>query len=233
MQNGAERLIKFIKESKKKTPLKVYVNNINDKKISEDIKVFGEGNSKILFGEQELIFEFLDKNKDVEVIEIEIDRRNSAVPMLNLSNINARIEKGAIIRDQVKIGDNSVIMMGAVINIGAEIGRETMIDMNAVIGGRAIIGKRCHVGAGAVLAGVIEPPSATPVIIEDDVLIGANAVVLEGVKVGRGSIIAAGAVVLEDVLEESVVAGIPARVIKKVDSKAKDKSIMINALREL
>lgn len=66
-----------------------------------------------------------------------------------------------------------------------------MIDMGAVLGGRATVGKNCHVGAGAVLAGVVEPASATPVIIEDDVLIGANAVVIEGVRVGKGAVIAA------------------------------------------
>ena len=47
-----------------------------------------------------------------------------------------------------------------------------------------------HVGAGAVLAGVIEPPSASPVVIDDNVLIGANAVILEGVHVGEGAIVA-------------------------------------------
>ena len=91
-----------------------------------------------------------------------------------------RIEPGAIIRDQVEIGDNAVIMMGAVINIGAVIGEGTMIDMGVVLGGRAIVGKHCHIGAGTVLAGVVEPASATPVIVEDNVMIGANAVVLEG-----------------------------------------------------
>ena len=70
-------------------------------------------------------------------------------------------------------------MMNATINIGAVIGEGSMIDMNAVLGGRATVGKNCHVGAGAVLAGVIEPPSAKPVIVEDDVVIGANVVVLE------------------------------------------------------
>ena len=64
-------------------------------------------------------------------------------------------------------------MMGAVINIGAVVGAGTMIDMGAVLGGRATVGARCHVGAGAVLAGVVEPASATPVIVEDGVLIGA------------------------------------------------------------
>ena len=50
-----------------------------------------------------------------------------------------------------------------------------MIDMGAVLGGRATVGKNCHIGAGTVLAGVVEPASATPVIIEDNVMIGANA----------------------------------------------------------
>ena len=92
---------------------------------------------------------------------------------------------------------------------------------------------RCHVGAGAVLAGVIEPASAKPVVVEDDVLIGANAVLLEGVRVGRGAVVAAGAVVLSDVAPDTVVAGIPARVIKQKDAKAADKTALVEALREL
>ena len=95
--------------------------------------------------------------------------------------------------------------MGAIINIGAEIGEKTMIDMGAILGGRATVGKNCHIGAGTVLAGVIEPPSADPVIVEDDVVIGANAVVLEGVRVGQGAVVAAGAIVINDVEPYTVV----------------------------
>ena len=164
---------------------------------------------------------------------IENDCRNSAVPLLDLKDIQARIEPGAIIRDQVEIGNNAVIMMGAIINIGAVIGDNTMIDMGAVLGGRATVGKNCHIGAGAVLAGVVEPASATPVIVEDDVLIGANAVVIEGVHIGKGSVVAAGAVVIEDVPENVVVAGTPARVIKQKDQKATDKTALVQALRSL
>lgn len=108
-----------------------------------------------------------------------------------------------------------------------------MIDMNATLGGRVQVGKMCHVGAGAVLAGVIEPPSALPVVIEDDVVIGANAVVLEGVRVGKGAVIAAGAIVIEDVPENAVVAGVPARIIKMVDEKTKSKTIIVEGLRDL
>lgn len=164
---------------------------------------------------------------------MENDCRNSAVPLLDKKYINARIEPGACIRDQVEIGDNAVIMMGAIINIGAIIGEGTMIDMGAVLGGRATVGKHCHIGAGAVLAGVIEPASATPVIVEDDVLIGANAVVIEGVHIGRNAVVAAGAVVIEDVPANSVVAGCPARVIKEKDAKATEKTELVDALRSL
>jgi tetrahydrodipicolinate N-acetyltransferase len=108
-----------------------------------------------------------------------------------------------------------------------------MIDMNVVVGGRGTIGKNCHIGAGAVIAGVIEPPSAKPVVIEDDVVIGANAVILEGVRVGKGAVVAAGAVVTKDVPPNSVVAGTPARVIKSIDSQTRSKTEVIQALREL
>ncbi len=95
----------------------------------------------VLFGdwkEVEPLLANLTENVDYVV---EQDGRNSAVPLLDKRNINARIEPGAIIRDQVTIGDNAVIMMGAVINIGAEIGPGTMIDMGAILGGRATVGK--------------------------------------------------------------------------------------------
>ena len=108
-----------------------------------------------------------------------------------------------------------------------------MVDMGAVLGGRAIVGAHCHVGAGAVLAGVVEPASATPVVIEDDVMIGANAVVIEGVRVGAGAVVAAGAVCVEDVPAGAVVAGCPARVIKMKDDKTAGKTALVDALRAL
>lgn len=154
--------------------------------------------------------------------------------MLDLTHINARIEPGAMIRDNVTIGDHAVIMMGAIINIGAAIGEGTMIDMGAILGGRAQVGKNCHIGAGAVLAGVIEPPSASPVIIEDDVLIGANAVVVEGVHIGKGAVVGAGSIVLNDVPANAVVAGNPARIIKHEKNDAtKEKTQLMEDLRNL
>ncbi len=229
---NANEIIEYIRTSQKKTPVKVYVWEEQPVPFP-NCREFpaGEG-CKIVFGDWTDVKPVLEGNR-FRHLEIENDCRNSAIPMLDKKDIPARIEPGAIIREQVQIGANAVIMMGAILNIGAVVGEGSMIDMGAVLGGRATVGNHCHVGAGAVLAGVIEPASATPVVIEDDVLIGANAVVIEGCRVGRGSVIAAGAVVVEDIPAGVVAAGCPARVIKPVDSKTAGKTALVQALREL
>jgi tetrahydrodipicolinate N-acetyltransferase len=227
-------IINYISNSVKKTPAKVYLSGEMDKINFGKLDFYGDKGWGILFCEQSEFIEFYEKNKShIKKYKIEIDRRNSAIPLADLTKYKARIEPGAVIRDLVEIGDNCVIMMGAVLNIGAVIGEKTMIDMNVVVGGRAVVGKNCHIGAGAVLAGVIEPPSAEPVIIGDDVLIGANAVVLEGVKVGNGAVIAAGSVVVKDVEPYTVMAGVPAKPLKKVDEKTKAKTQLMETLRKL
>ena len=229
----AEEIIAYIGSAEKKTPVKVYVNERSPIDYGA-AKVFGEGRSKVIFGDWRDLGPILSANAErIADIEIENDRRNSAIPLLDLKSISARIEPGAIIREQVTIGETAVIMMGAILNIGAVVGPGTMIDMGAVLGGRATVGARCHVGAGAVLAGVIEPASATPVIVEDNVLIGANAVVIEGVHIGEGAVVAAGAVVIEDVPAGAVVAGCPARVIKMKDEGTTLKTALQDTLRNL
>lgn len=228
----AQEIIRYIAEAEKKTPVKLYVNEKEPIDYGS-AAVFGDA-SKIVFGDWKELAPIIEANRDkIADIVIENNCRNSAIPMLDMKNITARIEPGAIIREQVQIGKNAVIMMGAIINIGAVIGDGTMIDMGAVLGGRATVGNNCHIGAGAVLAGVIEPASAKPVIVEDGVLVGANAVVIEGVHIGRNAVVAAGAVVVEDVPDNMVVAGCPARIIKEKDEKTTLKSALEESLRNL
>ena len=231
---NAQEIIEYIRTSEKKTPVKVYVWESAPVEFP-GCKVFlAAPGQKIVFGDWKNVAPALEAGKDaITHVEIENNCRNSAIPMLDVKDIPARIEPGAIIREQVQIGKNAVIMMGAIINIGAVIGDGTMIDMGAVLGGRATVGKNCHVGAGAVLAGVVEPASATPVIVEDNVLIGANAVVIEGCRIGENAVVAAGAVVVADVPANAVVAGCPARIIKMKDEKTAGKTALVDALREL
>ena len=228
----AQQIIEYIRTSEKKTPVKVYIWEKAPVSFPNCHEFSAGDGCKIVFGDWKDIAPVLQANEFAHV-EIENNCRNSAIPMLDMKDIPARIEPGAVIREQVEIGKNAVIMMGAIINIGAVIGEGTMIDMGAVLGGRATVGKNCHVGAGAVLAGVIEPASATPVVIEDNVMIGANAVVIEGCRVGENSVVAAGAIVVSDVPANAVVAGCPARVIKMKDDKTAGKTALVDALREL
>lgn len=226
-----ETLIQRIAGAEKRTPVKVYLWERSPVEFPGCREFTGNG-CKLIFGEWEKISPILQTHRaQIEDCLVECDRRQSAIALLEIQDLSARIEPGAIIREGVRIGKNAVIMMGAILNLGAIVGERTMVDMGAVLGGRATVGKDCHIGAGAVLAGVIEPASAKPVTVGDRVLIGANAVILEGVQIGADAVVAAGAVVTKDVVPGAVVAGCPARFVKFKDEKTAGKTGLTDGLR--
>lgn len=228
-------IAELISKSTKTTPSRVFLTG----SFSEDdfhdcgFKVFGEKRFFILIGDLARIKKWMRAHeKKIKERHVEILGRYSALPLIDLEKVDARIEPGAVIREGARVGKDGIVMMGAVINIGAEIGTRTMVDMNAVIGARAMIGRDCHIGAGAVIAGVLEPPSRKPVVIQDGVLVGANAVVLEGVKIGKNSVIGAGAVVVDDIPSRVIAVGTPAKVIRKIEEvKDQEKISLVKILR--
>jgi 2,3,4,5-tetrahydropyridine-2-carboxylate N-succinyltransferase len=78
------------------------------------------------------------------------------------------------------------------INVGAYVDEGTMVDSHALVGSCAQVGKRVHLSAAAQIGGVLEPVNASPVIIEDDALVGGNCGVYEGTMVRKGAVLAAG-----------------------------------------
>ena len=84
-----------------------------------------------------------------------------------------------------------VVLMPSYVNIGAWVGPHTMVDTWATVGSGAQIGANVHLAGGVGIGGVLEPPGARPVIIEDGAFIGSRAIVVEGVRVGREAVLAA------------------------------------------
>ena len=99
---------------------------------------------------------------------------------------------GTSIRAGVHLGDGVIVMPPSFLNVGAWVGPGSMIDSHVLVGSCAQIGARVHLAAGVLIGGVLEPPGARPVIVEDDAFVGAGTSLLEGVLVGRRAVIGAG-----------------------------------------
>jgi 2,3,4,5-tetrahydropyridine-2-carboxylate N-succinyltransferase len=87
-----------------------------------------------------------------------------------------------------------VILMPSYVNIGAWVGANTMVDTWATVGSCAQIGSNVHLAGGVGIGGVLEPANAVPVVIEDDAFIGSRCMIVEGARVGRGSVLGAGTI---------------------------------------
>ena len=99
---------------------------------------------------------------------------------------------GTAVRRGAHVGRGAVLMPPCYVNVGAFVGAGTMVDSHALVGSCAQIGERVHVSAGAQIGGVLEPVGSRPVIVEDDVLVGGQCGLYEGVLVRRGAVLAAG-----------------------------------------
>ena len=120
------------------------------------------------------------------------------------------IHPRAIVADSARIGDGPMVMAGAIINPAAVIGNNVIINTGAIVEHDCVIGDHSHVATGARLGGAVT--------IGDGSHVGLGASIREGIKVGNGAIVGAGAVVIEDVPDRTVVVGVPASVLKTVES---------------
>jgi 2,3,4,5-tetrahydropyridine-2-carboxylate N-succinyltransferase len=118
---------------------------------------------------------------------------------------------GSTVRRGAFLADGVVVMPPAFVNVGAHVGAGTMIDSHALVGSCAQIGSGVHLSAAVQVGGVLEPPGAMPVIVEDDAFVGGGCGLYEGTRVGRGAVLAPGvvltrAVALYDAAKERIIA---------------------------
>ena len=111
-------------------------------------------------------------------------------PKKNYESLKIRVVPPGIVRYGAFCEPGVVVMPGFV-NIGAYVSSGTMVDTWATVGSCAYIGKNVHLSGGVGIGGVLEPPSAMPVIIEDEEFIGSRAIIVEGVRIGKGAVIGA------------------------------------------
>jgi 2,3,4,5-tetrahydropyridine-2-carboxylate N-succinyltransferase len=111
----------------------------------------------------------------------------------DLASQNVRVVPPGVVRYGA-FCEPGVIVMPGYVNIGARVGAGTMVDTWATVGSCAQIGKDCHLAGGVGIGGVLEPPGARPVIIEDGCFIGSRVVIVEGMHVGKEAVIGAGVV---------------------------------------
>jgi 2,3,4,5-tetrahydropyridine-2-carboxylate N-succinyltransferase len=101
---------------------------------------------------------------------------------------------GSAIRRGAYVASGVVCMPPMYVNVGAHVGKGTMIDSHALVGSCAQVGERVHLSAAAQLGGVLEPVNASPVVVEDDVVVGGGSGIYEGTVVRKGAVIGAGVV---------------------------------------
>lgn len=116
---------------------------------------------------------------------------------------------GSSVRSGAYIAPGVICMPPMYVNVGAYVDEGTMIDSHALVGSCAQVGKRVHLSAASQVGGVLEPVNASPVIIEDDVLVGGNCGIYEGTQVRQGAVLGAGVILTRatpvyDIVREQV-----------------------------
>ena len=124
-------------------------------------------------------------------------------------DVVAAVHQSAVVSRSARIGSGATILAGAVVNADAELGENVIVNTNAVVEHDCRVANHVHVASGAVVASGVR--------IGDGVHVGAGATVIQGVEIGDGAVVGAGAVVVGDVQPSAVVAGVPARVLRRVE----------------
>jgi 2,3,4,5-tetrahydropyridine-2-carboxylate N-succinyltransferase len=123
-----------------------------------------------------------------------VDKHTYPAQQFGVGNAVRIVPGGSSIRSGAYVARGVVCMPPMYINVGAYVDMGTMVDSHALVGSCAQIGLRVHLSAAAQIGGVLEPVNASPVVIEDDVLVGGNCGVYEGTIVRKRAVLAAGTI---------------------------------------
>jgi 2,3,4,5-tetrahydropyridine-2-carboxylate N-succinyltransferase len=142
-----------------------------------------------------------------------VDKNTFPVRLFGMDNGVRLVPGGSSVRSGAYVAPSVVCMPPMYINAGAYVDEGTMVDSHALVGSCAQVGKHVHLSAAAQIGGVLEPINASPVIIEDHVLVGGNCGVYEGAIVRKGAVLAAGTILTRGTPVFDLVNGVILRAI--------------------
>lgn len=151
---------------------------------------------------KEAILAAFKAGKNVEyggIYEGFVDKNNIPPRMFEVNDGVRLVPGGSSVRRGAYVANSVIIMPPAYVNIGAYVDEGTMVDSHALVGSCAQIGKNVHLSAGVQIGGVLEPVGLSPVVIEDDCFLGAGSVVVEGMLVKKGAVLAPGVILSKSV----------------------------------
>ncbi|MCS6895913.1 MAG: 2,3,4,5-tetrahydropyridine-2,6-dicarboxylate N-succinyltransferase [Bacteroidia bacterium] len=149
------------------------------------------------------------------------------IPTKTSYSPNVRVVPPGVARYGSYLGAGVILMPGYV-NIGAYVGEGSMVDTWATVGSCAQIGRGVHLSGGVGIGGVLEPPQARPVIIEDGAFIGSRAIIVEGVHVGEKAIIGAGTILTASI----PVIDVTAQEAREYRGYVPPRAVVISGMRE-
>ncbi len=158
--------------------------------------------------------------RKMEKTSVGLAEYHDKIPLkTGLDAAGVRAVPGSVIRYGSYL-ESGVIVLPGFVNIGAYVGANTMVDTWATVGSCAQVGRDCHLAGGVGIGGVLEPPGAQPVIIEDGVFVGSRVVIVEGVRVGREAVIGAGVVLTSTTVILDVTGSAPVEHRGRVPARA-------------
>jgi 2,3,4,5-tetrahydropyridine-2-carboxylate N-succinyltransferase len=166
--------------------------------------------------------------RKMEKLEVGPFEFHDKIPLKkNLDAAGVRVVPPGVVRYGAFVEKGAIVMPGYV-NIGARVGAGTMVDTWATVGSCAQIGKDCHLAGGVGIGGVLEPPSARPVVIEDGVFVGSRVVIVEGMHIGKEAVIGAGVVLTSSTVILDVTGSEP----KELRGYVPERSVVIPGMRQ-
>ncbi|MEZ4909572.1 MAG: 2,3,4,5-tetrahydropyridine-2,6-dicarboxylate N-succinyltransferase [Saprospiraceae bacterium] len=197
--------------------------------IREVIELLDKGKIRIAepVGDHWIVNEWVKKAvvlffpiQKMETIEVGPFEFHDKIPLKkDYAEKNVRVVPHAIARYGSFL-EPGTIMMPSYVNIGAYVGAGTMVDTWATVGSCAQIGRNVHISGGVGIGGVLEPPQASPTIIEDDCFIGSRCIVVEGVRVRKQAVLGANVVLTQSTKIIDVTGGEPKTFIGEVPERS-------------